>query len=91
MNRCLSDEIWLEFQPIAGMTGFEKLAVVSTRTCELFLVLPERKWCVGADQRVCELLMEYVLASGNFGRKQAEDSRVSAHFLFSTCTWKGIL
>ena len=90
VNQCLSDEKWPEFQRLAEKAGLNNLAIVTTRTCELFLGLPKRNWCAGADWRVCKRLMEYILANGNFGRKQEEGSRVSARFLSSTRTLKGM-
>ena len=72
-NKCLSDEEWSDFQVLARNIGLEKLAIVITRMCEIYLGLPERKWCESADRSICDQLMEYVLASGNFGSKRDND------------------
>lgn len=90
-NRCLPDAEWQRFQPLLQKLGLEKLAVGVTRMCELYLGLPERKWCAGVDPRVCEQLMEYVLVNGNFGKKKELGSRSSARFLSSTRTLKGAI
>ena len=69
VDKCLPDEKWAEFQPMAQATGFETLAVTVTRMCELYLGLPEHNWCRDASEQLCSDLMEYVMRCGNFGRK----------------------
>ena len=69
---CCDDAFWeTEFRPIVAECGLETLAVTAARTAQLYLGLPEqgRTWCAGADEELCDCLMEDVLASGNFGRK----------------------
>ena len=88
VDKCLPDEVWPEFKELAEKAGLEKLAVSVTRMCELYLGLPERKWCAGSDPEICRELWKYVLSCGNFGRKQEEDSRTSALFFGSTRTWR---
>ena len=73
VNQNLPDEKWPEFQSLAQKTGLEKLAVVTTRMCEIYLGLPERKWCSAAEDHYCEELMLYILSSGNFGNKRQND------------------
>ena len=91
VDRCLPDEEWQSFQPLVQKLGLEKLALGATRMCELYLGLPERKWCAGVDQHVCEQLMEYALENGNFGKKKELGSRSSVRFLSSTRTLKGAI
>ena len=74
VHKCLPEDKWPEFQQMARQIGLEMLAIVSTRMCELYLGLPERSWCQSADKRLCEQLMDYVLACGNFGKKRINDS-----------------
>lgn len=74
VHKCLPEDKWPEFQQMARQIGLEMLAIVSTRMCELYLGLPERSWCQSADKRLCEQLMDYVLACGNFGEKRINDS-----------------
>ena len=73
VDKCLSDEEWPEFQVLARNIGLETLAIVTTRMCEIYLGLPERKWCESADQNICAQLIEYVLDCGNFGNKREND------------------
>ena len=89
-DKCLTDEKWPAFRALAEQTGHEQLALVTTRMCEMYLGLTSRRWCAGADPAVCAKLMEYVLANGNFGRKQGDDSRNSQRFLSSARTLRGM-
>ena len=73
VNKCLPDEKWAEFRVIAEKTGMETLAVVITRMCEIYLGLPHREWCAEADEKLCRELLNYVLASGNFGSKRKNE------------------
>ncbi|MBR4501429.1 MAG: nucleotidyltransferase family protein [Clostridia bacterium] len=73
VDKCLPDEKWPEFQPMAQKIGLEKLAVITTRMCEVYLGLPERKWCSDAKGYYCEELMLYILSCGNFGNKRIDD------------------
>ncbi len=69
VDKCLPDEKWNEFRKMAHSIGLEKLAIIATRMCEIFLDLPAHTWCKNADEMVCRKLMDYILVSGNFGRK----------------------
>ena len=80
VDKCLPDEKWPAFQTLTEKTGHVKLAIAVARMCEIYLGLPERKWSAGADTAVCAQLMEYIMSSGNFGRKKTSDSRASANF-----------
>ncbi len=77
VDKCLPDEKWPEFYELVKNIGLEKLAVVSTRMCELYLGLPTRKWSASAEIDQCAQLMEYVLACGNFGNKKNSDADIS--------------
>ena len=70
VHQCLPDEKWEEFRYMTICAGVEKLAIICTRMCEIFLGLPERAWSKEADEALCKRLMEYVLACGNFGNKR---------------------
>lgn len=74
-DKCLPDEKWPEFQEMARNVGLERLAVTATRMCEIYLGLPEKKWAAKADAALCEQLMDYVMASGNFGNKQQDHDK----------------
>lgn len=77
VDKCLSDEKWSEFYELINKVGLEKLAVVCTRMCEMYLGLPKRKWCADADKDLCEQLMDYVLSCGNFGEKKRTNKSIS--------------
>lgn len=91
VDRCLPDSRWEEFRPLAEQIGLEKLAVVTTRMCEMYLGLPERKWCAQADEEACAGLFEYALSCGNFGFKQTTDERASVVFLSEAGSLGGAL
>ena len=69
VDRILSDEKWPEFQKYVREVGLEKLAIVTTRMCEVYLGLPEHQWCKNANIKLSKALMDYILACGNFGYK----------------------
>ncbi len=73
VDKCLSDKEWPEFFELVKKIGLEKLAIVCTHMCEMYLGLPHREWCADADVDLCNQLMEYVLACGNFGNKRNSD------------------
>ena len=77
VNQCLPDEKWPEFYELVKKIHLEKLAAVCTRMCEIYLGLPHREWCADADTALCEQLMDYVLACGNFGNKKKSDTDIS--------------
>ena len=72
--RNLDDEFWNnEFRHIAEEKGMETLAIVVTRMCQIYLGLPDNiNWCKTADDSACEQLIELLLMSGNFGRKNGD-------------------
>ena len=65
----LDDEFWDNgFAALADRIGETRLAAVVTATCRKYLGLQKDvHWC--PDEPVCDELMEYVLARGNFGKK----------------------
>lgn len=90
VDKCLPDEKWPEFEKLATRTGHVKLAVITTRMCEMFLGLPEHAWCAQADPAVCKELMLHLLSCGNLGQKKDNDRRVS-EWIFSSSSLKSIL
>ena len=92
VDKCLPDEEWPEFFELVKRIGLEKLAIVCTRMCEMYLGLPHRKWSADADTDLCEQLMDYVLSCGNFGNKKKEDiSSISESVFAFASTPKMIL
>ena len=78
--RNLDDEFWNnEFGPVAKAKGMDILAIVTTRMCQIYLGLPETiTWCMSADTETCERLMNLILDSGNFGRKNGRGTSIEA-------------
>ena len=79
VDKCLSDEKWLTIQGMVQEIGLEKLAITTTRMCQIYLGLPTKKnhWAESADSVLCNELMEFVLSCGDFGRKQGMSNTVS--------------
>lgn len=76
-DKCLTDERWDEFSVLAEATGFEALAVTTTRMCEMYLGLPIHNWCRDASEQLCHDLMEYVMSCGDFGRMKSMQEEVA--------------
>lgn len=78
VNSYLSDENWNhEFCDLARAIGLEDLAKALTRMSQLYLGLrSDIRWCLSADSKICDQLLEYILSSGNFGRKIDRESKV---------------
>ncbi len=88
VDKCLPDEKWPEFLVMAEKTCLVKLAVACTRMCEMYLGLPHREWCADTDTALCEQLMDYVMACGNFGNKKTSDEAVSENAIAYASTPK---
>ena len=71
VDRYLSDEKWNDgFRDMVRAIGLEDLAKVLTRMCQLYLGLRDDiMWCMSANKRICDQLLEYVFDCGNFGSK----------------------
>ena len=78
VERELDDAFWEStFQKAAGEKKLDTLAITATRVCQQYLGLSERiHWCAGADEELCGLLMENLLRTGNFGRKNGRGNNV---------------
>ena len=74
VDKCLPDEKWPAFCQMTERIGMTKLAITVTRMCEIYLGLPERKWCEKANKETCRKLLGYIYSSGNFGNKQNDDT-----------------
>lgn len=77
VDKCLPDEKWPEFETIVKKTGLEKLAITTTRMCELYLGLSSHKWCADVDECLCRDLMSYVMECGNFGIKKDQNEKLA--------------
>ena len=73
VRNCLDDNKWGSWFCLqAERIGLKKLAIVVTKMCQIYLGLEETiQWCQSADVNACEELISYIMASGNFGIKEA--------------------
>ena len=79
VDRELHDGFWeAEFQEAAREVRLEKLAIVVTRMCQKYLGLTtdDITWCANADEELCDVLIENLLTSGNFGRRNGAGNQV---------------
>ena len=83
VDKCLSDEKWNDFKKHAQAVGLETLAIVTTRMCEIYLGLPERKWCESGDKVLCKQLMDYIMACGDFGNIRANNISVAENVFYA--------
>ena len=79
VNRYLDDAAWSGgFCVAAKECGLETLAITATRLCQMYLGLPETiAWCRGADESLCERLLDNLLTDGNFGRKYGAGNKIA--------------
>lgn len=71
----LTDAYWqAEFGPLAKRYGLDRLAVILSHMCQMYLGLEGREWYSRADEKICAELMDYILASGNFGEIQSRET-----------------
>ena len=77
-DKVLDDAFWSSgFEEAATDTGLKTLAVTATRLCQKYLGLKDTiTWCNDADDELCDMLMDSLLTSGNFGRKQGRGHSV---------------
>lgn len=77
VKHCLDDEKWeLWFREQTEIIGLDKLAITVTRMCQIYLGLDDKiLWPHTADEKVCADLMAYIMASGNFGKKENDIQR----------------
>jgi len=74
----LDDTFWRDtFCDVAREKNLDTLAVTTTRLCQKHLGLSESiTWCAGADDTLCDFLLENLLSSGNFGVKNRDGNAV---------------
>lgn len=72
--RNLDDEFWYsQFRSVVEDKGMYILAITVTRMCQMYLGLPETiSWCKDADPVICARLLNLIINSGNFGRKNGK-------------------
>ena len=74
----VNDTYWVnELGPVVKEKGMESLAIIVTRVCQIYLGLPHSiYWCKDANEHTCNLFIESILNSGNFGEKQGIGSTI---------------
>ena len=77
-HRELNDGFWQDsFRLAAEETKLTTLAITVTALCQKYLGLTtDITWCRGADEALVDKLLDSLLISGNFGRKQGLGSNV---------------
>lgn len=72
VDKKMTDELWHQLEPTLKSFGMLSFTVVITRICVDYLHLDVSKasWCLEADQRLCEDVLNRILQSGNFGQKE---------------------
>ena len=72
VSRELSPALWTELTPTLKRFGLYRFGLIVTRTCVDYLGLPldACPWCTDAPAELSAALMEDLLRSGNFGRKE---------------------
>lgn len=80
VERELDDAFWKDsFCAIAGQEHMEVLAKAAARLCQRYLGLSDTiGWCADVSDELCDFLLENVLNSGNFGRRNASGVRVES-------------
>ena len=78
VDRYLDDRLWAsDFESIVTEKGMYTFAITITRMCQLYLGLSKSiKWCFKADESLCHRLMDNLLSSGNFGRRNGKGNYV---------------
>ena len=75
VNSELNDDYWCSaFKSLVDEIGLTDLAVTTTYMCQKYLGLSNSiTWCQKADESLCDILMESLLSSGNFGIKRGSE------------------
>lgn len=70
----VDDKFWnREMADYLAQVKLKEAAIVFARIGQMYLGMDESiQWCKSADDKLCEQWMEEILATGNFGKKQAE-------------------
>ncbi len=79
VKKNLDDRFWTEsFEEAAKKSKLDVLAITATKLCQKYLGLTDNQitWCKNADDELCELLMNNLLSSGNFGKKHGSGRKV---------------
>jgi len=81
VNSNSQPELWNELLPFLEKTGLKRFASVLTKIGVIYLGLNSElcSWCLEADNTICEMLLQEILNSGNFGRKRNDEDKASGY------------
>lgn len=81
----LTSSQWDELRTMLQRVGMEKLALTTTAMCQRYLGLKSCfPGCEEIDSLVCDELMGFILAKGNFGKKAGIGGKMEAFSLSAT-------
>lgn len=67
----INEENWKKLKPILEKSNNMRLAKLVTRTCVLYLGLPDNySWCKDVDEDKCYKLLDYIFIKGNMGHSK---------------------
>lgn len=76
VNRTAGEAFWqAELLPVLKQIGLFRFAAVMTKMSALYLETSCPQWAQDVPEKLCAELMEDIMSSGNFGRKDAERAR----------------
>lgn len=72
VHKQVNHNVWRELEPLLQQFGILHFTKIITRLCVEYLGLPQNvaPWCMDADIHVTHELLEDILKTGNFGRKE---------------------
>ena len=72
VHRDMTPALWESLEPKLAQFGLLRFAQVVTFISVKYICLSEKEapWCVAADEELCRALLEDILRTGNFGRKE---------------------
>ena len=81
----LSTTQWEELKTMLQRVGMEKLALTTTAMCQRYLGLKSCfPGCETVNPLICDELMGFILAKGNFGKKAGLDGKMEMFSLLAT-------
>ena len=74
-------DFWDETLPFLAQTGLMKFAAVVTKIGVIYLGLDSNlcSWCMDADNKTCDILLQEILSSGNMGNKRSNEDKASGY------------
>lgn len=77
VNSNSQQELWDEILPFLNKIGLRKFAAILTKIGVLYLGLDSKLclWCLEVNNKVCDMLLQEILNSGNMGRKRSSEEK----------------